>query len=313
MNSNFNHDDALPAGDYSDDQSVFTTEAQSNPAAETGGKANMAKYMLIGFVVLIVAFVGWFGYKLMNRGGAATDTLSIPVQEQAAVPMTGAPGTAVNPYGVPGDTASGQAAASAAAAAPVSLTADQGTLGGGESAPVQQSDPAAGAQAGQQMTQPQPAVEQPPVAVAASQSAATPQAAPSSDQSAAAATELEALRARVLELEKRVATMTASGRAVATAPRAQPARRSASPARPKSRDSAAGPAPASVAASAKPEPVPASGIQLKAVLEGRAWLQLKNGETVSVAPGDTIPGAGTVSAVDVERNEVRLNNGTSLR
>ncbi|MEQ7767231.1 IcmG-like type IV secretion system protein [Xanthomonas hortorum] len=313
MNNNFNHDDALPAGEYSDDQSVFTTESQSNPAAETGGKANMAKYMLIGFVVLIVAFVGWFGYKLMNRGGAATDTLSIPVQEQAAVPMTGAPATAVNPYGVPGETASGQIAASAAADAPVSLTADQGTPGGGESAPAQQNDHAAGVQAEQQIAQPQSAAQQPPVAVATSQSSATPQATPASDQSAVAETELEALRARVMELEKRVATMTASGRAVATAPRTQPARRNAAPARPKSRDSATRPAPSSVTAAAKPEPVPASGIQLKAVLEGRAWLQLKNGETVSVAPGDTIPGAGTVSAVDVERNEVRLNNGTSLR
>ncbi|MCE4289761.1 IcmG-like type IV secretion system protein [Xanthomonas hortorum pv. vitians] len=313
MNKNFNHDDALPAGEYSDDQSVFTTESQSNPAAETGGKANMAKYMLIGFVVLIVVFVGWFGYKLMNRGGAATDTLSIPVQEQAAVPMTGAPATAVNPYGVPGETASGQIADSAAADAPVSLTDDQRTPGGGESAPAQQNDHAAGVQAEQQIAQPQSAAQQPQVAVATSQSSATPQATPSSDQSAVAETELEALRARVMELEKRVATMTASGRAVATASRTQPARRNAAPARPKSRDSATRPAPSSVTAAAKPEPVPASGIQLKAVLEGRAWLQLKNGETVSVAPGDTIPGAGTVSAVDVERNEVRLNNGTSLR
>jgi len=51
---------------------------------------------------------------------------------------------------------------------------------------------------------------------------------------------------------------------------------------------------------------------LKAVLEGRAWLQLRSGETVTVAPGDHVAGV-TVVAIDAVQGQVRLSNGTVLR
>jgi len=324
--NNFNHDDALPGNDFNDEQSVFTGGGQAPgvPApAESDGKANLAKYLMIGFVVVIVAFLGWFGYKLMNRGGGAADTLSIPVQDQSTLPMTGAPVPTGNPYDaqaiaqVPNAQVIGPSAPSGPSAADPKQAEQQ-----------QQASPNVPAQSDHpdqvtttmevEPTAAAPGTAEPPVAAVATVAVTQPsgQAAPSSTARLESQDELQQLRAKVQELEKRVAALAAAGgpaRSSAQRESRQAARQAAATTpRAKPKDGIAS-ARVAAASGSKAESVAPTGIQLKAVLEGRAWLQLKSGETVSVAPGDAIPGAGTVSAIDVERNEVRLSNGSSLR
>lgn len=323
--NNFNHDDALPGNDFNDEQSVFTGGGQAPGVPtppESDGKANLAKYLMIGFVVVIVAFLGWFGYKLMNRGGGAADTLSIPVQDQSTLPMTGAPVPTGNPYDaqaiaqVPNSQVIGPSAPSGPSAADPKQAEQQ-----------QQASPNVPAQSVHPDQVPTtmevaptaaaPGTAEPPVAAVATVAVTQPsgQAAPSSAARPESQDELQQLRLKVQELEKRVASLAAAGGpARSSAPREarQAARQAATTSRAKPKDGIAS-ARVVAAPGSKTESVAPNGIQLKAVLEGRAWLQLKSGETVSVAPGDAIPGAGTVSAIDVERNEVRLSNGSSLR
>ena len=59
------------------------------------------------------------------------------------------------------------------------------------------------------------------------------------------------------------------------------------------------------------EPLPRA--TLKAVLEGRAWFQAKNGETITVSPGEEVPGLGIVKSIDIDRGEVRFNNGAVVQ
>lgn len=323
--NNFNHDDALPGDDFNDEQTVFTREGQAPgvPApAESDGKANLAKYLMIGFVVVIVAFLGWFGYKLMHRGGGAADTLSIPVQDQSALPMTGAPVPTGNPYDaqaiaqVPNSQVTGPSAPPGPSAATPQQAEQQ-----------QQASPAVPAQSDHpdqvrttmevDQTAAPSGTAEPAVAPATTVAVSPPsgQTAPSSTARPESQDELQQLRVRVQELEKRVASLAAAGGpARSSAPREgrQAVRQAATTPRAKPKDGTAS-ARVAAAPASKTESVAPTGIQLKAVLEGRAWLQLKSGETVSVAPGDAIPGAGTVSAIDVERNEVRLSNGSALR
>ncbi len=54
-------------------------------------------------------------------------------------------------------------------------------------------------------------------------------------------------------------------------------------------------------------------LQLKAVLEGRAWLQTKGGESITVAVGETVPGLGVVKAIDVDQAQIIFSNGLVLR
>lgn len=56
-----------------------------------------------------------------------------------------------------------------------------------------------------------------------------------------------------------------------------------------------------------------AGLTLKAVLEGRAWIQTKSGDSITVAPGDDVSGHGVVKSIDPDRGEVRFSDGTVLR
>jgi hypothetical protein len=56
-----------------------------------------------------------------------------------------------------------------------------------------------------------------------------------------------------------------------------------------------------------------TSMKLKAVLEGRAWLQDRTGATLTVAPGDTIPGVGVVRTIDADNGIVFLTNGKQLK
>ncbi|WP_141718697.1 hypothetical protein [Burkholderia cenocepacia] len=56
-----------------------------------------------------------------------------------------------------------------------------------------------------------------------------------------------------------------------------------------------------------------SSMRLKAVTEGRAWVQTKAGETVTVTMGDTVAPGVTVKSINADSGEVRLSNGNVLR
>lgn len=85
-----------------------------------------------------------------------------------------------------------------------------------------------------------------------------------------------------------------------TPPRAVP-RSTAPPARP------AAPVPAVAAAAATPQ-----GFKLKAVLDGQAWIEGRDGQTYTVRSGDNIDGLGVVVEIDAVRNEVRFPAGVTL-
>lgn len=54
-------------------------------------------------------------------------------------------------------------------------------------------------------------------------------------------------------------------------------------------------------------------LHLKAVLDGRAWFQTKNGESITVSPGEEVRGIGTVKSIDAERGQVLFTNGAVVR
>ncbi|WP_124492386.1 hypothetical protein [Burkholderia stagnalis] len=56
-----------------------------------------------------------------------------------------------------------------------------------------------------------------------------------------------------------------------------------------------------------------SSMRLKAVTEGRAWVQTKAGETVTVTTGDPVAPGVTVKSINADSGEVRLSNGNVLR
>lgn len=54
-------------------------------------------------------------------------------------------------------------------------------------------------------------------------------------------------------------------------------------------------------------------LHLKAVLDGRAWLQNDGGDSITVTVGDVVRGMGPVKTIDAERGEVVFANGAVLR
>lgn len=67
----------------------------------------------------------------------------------------------------------------------------------------------------------------------------------------------------------------------------------------------------------RPTPPPSSIYYVRAVIPGRAWLQLfRNNhvvKTVSVAVGDYLPGFGTVTAISATRGTVSISGGTVFK
>jgi hypothetical protein len=57
---------------------------------------------------------------------------------------------------------------------------------------------------------------------------------------------------------------------------------------------------------------PAPGFKLKAVLDGQAWIEGRDGQTYTVAAGDAVDGLGVVVEIDAVRNEVRFPAGVVL-
>ena len=73
------------------------------------------------------------------------------------------------------------------------------------------------------------------------------------------------------------------------------------------------------AAAAKPKPVAAKkthsnlSYYVQALIPGRAWLKGSNGATMTVAPGDVVPGYGRVLRINPNNGTVTTTSGTTLR
>lgn len=314
MTTTVNHDDALGADDaYTDQQGVFSEQKPRGrvpgETARTGG--GTAKIFMIAFVTILVAAFGWFVWKLMNRGDTSEPMgESLPVAVASSVPMTGAPveeplrpvsleeGPTASAATMPADpslvAATSPALPPSSAASPPSM--DPGVapaaLPHGASAPLES---VAAPTARSQVAAPVTAETQVPVAA-------------NSAGDAAALRDSQLLKealARIAVLERRVASLGPETPSKARSPEPSPKPRTVMPPRvtasPERKSDAAAKA------------APTTGVTLKAVLEGRAWLQLGSGETVTAAPGDEVAGLGAVSSIDAERGEVRFANGSVLR
>lgn len=51
---------------------------------------------------------------------------------------------------------------------------------------------------------------------------------------------------------------------------------------------------------------------VQAIIPGRAWLKNSNGQIITVAPGDAVPGYGTVSTIDSQSGVVTTSTGTKI-
>lgn len=316
MTTKMNQDDALGAetgGEaYDDQQGVFTAGGRPSgrsgeqPAASGGGAA---KLFLFGFVGVLVLCIGWFGWKVAHRNSAPDASVSIPVTDASSLPMTGppveentrraaptpvAPAAMVPTTGALGPRTASLAPVSAAAPMPSSQAAAVALGTPPSPQPAAASTALTGAVAPAAQTQAMPATTQP----AATASAAS---------QAQLRDQLEDTIRRVEALEREVAALTPGERSKARLS-TEPHHRAA----PRSH------APTEVASSrhappAKAVPTAPPGVILKAVVEGRAWLQLRSGDTITVAPGDSVPGLGAVSSIDAEREEVRFADGVVLK
>lgn len=307
-------DDALGVGneEYSDTQSMFgngrgTGRPTATVAVAEGG--SKAKFFMIAFALLMLAALGWVGWKFIgSRGGGEVDggALLLPAAEPTALPMTGAPVNEVT--SVPTDGAQPVDPAKGVTPAPSPPQPVEQIVGNVPVGVASQAVPGAVA-AGSSATQPVPGPAESPLPSQSSDTGAADQAAKDANTIASLREQLSTATARLAVLERdgsnHVSTTTPKTKAVAVRAVAAPKKTVAS------RPVEAAAVPAERKTSTRVPPP--SGVILKAVLEGRAWLQVSSGDTISVAPGDDVAGVGTVSAIDAERAEVRFGNGAVLK
>lgn len=323
--SQIDQDNALGANDeFNDQQGVFTGGARPAVAPAKSGGGGAAKLLIGVFGAGLLGIMGWVGVKLMNRGSAEVEnTLAAPIQADAGVPMAqgmadpqlGPAPEAVAPAAAPAVPAVGTIDASNPGAVIQAPAMPVGAdLAAGQPAPA---TPAAAPTAAPTQpiapvaapAQPAPAVAQQPAAAPQPTPAAT---APVAAPVAAAPVDVQKLQDENRALKKEVARLQrlaacGGSSSCESAGRTRPARKS------QGRAAARPTRAVAEAPAAAPAPAPKmDSLTLKAVLEGRAWVQLKSGETVTVAPGDEVGGV-TVTSIDAERGTVRMSNGAVLR
>lgn len=316
--------DVLGAAD--DRQSVFNSDAPPAPLVdEAKGKRKGPLLLLAVFGVAMLGIVGWIVIKLTSTGDepAAMSTLSAapaepveaadsadngslgdPVEHTPVVDPALMPQQAQVP--MPGDAPVATPPMPTAGATPAELPSAATTQGTGAAATPMAAPEAAPAQGAAAAKAAATAGAQPqdggaaPVPVDGAEAEIAAEIARLKRQLAAHAAEIERLKRGV------------GTKAVEHAPRrAKPAATSQRVAA--SGGTSVGPKPnASIESPPSAKTSDTGGLVLKAVLEGRAWLQLRSGETVTVAPGDQVAGV-TVESIDAAKGLVRLSNGTVLR
>lgn len=162
------------------------------------------------------------------------------------------------------------------------------------------------------------------------QQAATPIVAPTEQQPAQRAgampsDELAKVYARIDSIEKNIASLhdeikrlaAGSGVRYATVgdkPATSTKKASTKPStRPVKKPTEEKPLPAKKDEARESKPIARGDLHLKAVLDGRAWFQTKNGESITVSPGEEVRGIGTVKSIDAERGQVVFTNGAVVR
>ncbi|MFN7098565.1 MAG: hypothetical protein ACK4PR_13580, partial [Gammaproteobacteria bacterium] len=56
----------------------------------------------------------------------------------------------------------------------------------------------------------------------------------------------------------------------------------------------------------------AADYYVQAIIPGRAWLKNSSGQIITVAPGDPVPGYGTVTNIDAQNGVVTTSSGTKI-
>ena len=305
-----NHDDVLGEDQLS--QSSFGEKPE--PDDDEKPKKRAANWIIFGAGGLaVLIFVGYFGWKilspLLQRGGSAADAeMIVDAQPQANVSTASSAAERIS-NGAAGSTprpdASGQYQPVAARqpgtnAISPQIVAPQNGVVGAEGGAASQPPVAA------QLTSPATGQIQPP--------ASTPQV---------TSAELEAIKARMDRMEQAVNAVAArmdklpaqaaQPNAAAHAEQQKSASAAAKTKAASARPQAPAPAAKRDTSEEKRPPSARSDVQLKAVLDGRAWFQTKAGESITVGPGEEVKGLGVVDKIDAEDGKVTFTNGSIVR
>lgn len=242
------------------------------PAAATGG----ARAWPLPKLLVVAAAVGIFGYVAYSTllGGGTTATGSHPAAHMARMgrPLTSAPTSPANP--------------------PPAGTVPTGS-------------PEKRAPATSRMIQPAP-TSSPAIPDDAYGSIAP--SAPAPAASASLVAKVTDLTSQVTQLQAQVTALKAQvavERALKAKVETQHPRTTA---RPRRHVAAASPK-KNQPKHARKTSAATGGPELKAVLVGQAWFQLKSGTTITVGVGDTVPKYGKVTAIDANAGTVQFASG----
>lgn len=295
---------------------------EEEQANEGKGKSK-SKLPMIGGITIAVGMVLFFIWKLFiapyvgsHEEQAGIQPIPANNQQQQFAPPSSPP------QGQPmGGQAAPQMTQEHPASAPVAEAVPQPAQQNSTAAPAAQ--PAGVPQQGNPQTMAQ-AQSQPQAQVAQPQQAVPPaeqQAAPAPRVVAAQGDELAKVNARIDGIEKNIASLheeiarlaAGAGTRHAEKPTSTAKKGSAKPSvKPKKAEERVSPAKKDDARESK-QPVAKGDLHLKAVLDGRAWFQTKNGESITVSPGEEVRGVGTVKSIDAERGQVVFTNGAVVR
>lgn len=299
----FNDDDALPSS-----ENTFSARGEPPRRAGAAGKAegkSGSKLVFFGLLGAVVFGIGTVFFINSRPQHVAVDHVAYTqepslAQEAAVMPpgeadtlfATGAdtisiPSDVVS-EGVPGVTMPANASGSTPSAIPMSGRPSAPPVGDG---PLLE-PPLAAADS----FPPPPGPGAPPAAMPAAGD-------PASDRIAALEASMTRLSQQLDEIDKDLNVVESQLPQI----RAQ-ARQAATP-RPAPRPQAAPPAPP---VATRTVAAPPTGFRLKAVLEGQAWIEGRDGQTYTVAVGDAVDGLGVVTEIDAVRNEVRFPAGVNL-
>lgn len=298
-------------------------EHEEEHANESKGKSK-SKLPMIGGIAIAVVMVLFFIWKLfiapyMGSHEEPAGIQPIPAnnqgQQQVAQPSSLPQGQPMGGQATPQMTQEHPTSAPLADATPQPAQANTTTpaaQAGG--VPQQGVNSQATAQA---QPQPQAQATQPQQAVPPAEQ----QTAPAQRVVATQGDELAKVNARIDGIEKNIASLheeiarLAAGAGTRHAEKPTPTAKKASAkpsVKPKKAEEKAAPAKKDEARESK-QPVAKGDLHLKAVLDGRAWFQTKNGESITVSPGEEVRGVGTVKSIDAERGQVVFTNGAVVR
>ncbi len=305
----FNEDDVLPTT-----ETAFSArgEAPRRAGSATSAKSGGGKLVFLGLLCAVILGIAAVIFVKMRPADAAVEdviTTDAPAMTGASEAMPASEAATLFASSVDSgessDGATVMATPSPDVGAPPVMTTDD----------VAAIDPVMAA------AMPSSVSAQTPAAVA--ESAAAPVMAPAPETPHSPATSvtaaddalvqrLAALEASIGRLSKQLDGLDRDLNIVESQmPALRAQARQTTPPRTAPRSVAAASAPTAAATSAQAA-APAHGFKLKAVLDGQAWIEGRDGQTYTVAAGDAVDGLGVVVEIDAVRNEVRFPAGVVL-